>query len=101
MRAADFNSVPTKKNARGARKHALPVVAATVEVFICRPQSGARLTRVACARMAENPPTIGPCGKCLVGQSHLRGRLPGTWPSGEPIEFLTIHVPGTRSPTAA
>jgi len=97
MRAADFNAVPSKKDTRGARKHALPVAAADVEVFACRPLRGARVTRSACGKMAENPSNIGPCGKCLVGSSHMRGRLPGTWPDGEPIEFLTIHVPGSRS----
>lgn len=98
MRAADFNAIP-KKREKAARKpkRALSVLPADIEVFVCRPLNGARITRASCRKMAENPPSIGPCGKCMIGASHLKGRLPGTWPDGQTIQLVTIHVPGSTS----
>jgi hypothetical protein len=97
MRAADFNAIPKKRESARKPKRVLSVLPADIEVFVCRPLNGARITRASCRKMAENPPSIGPCGKCMIGASHVRGRLPGTWPDGQPIEFTTIHVAGTSS----
>lgn len=97
MRVQDFNSVPSKKNARAERKRALPVLSATVEVFVCVPMNGLRLTRAACTKIAADPPTIGPCARCAVGASHVRGRIPGAWPDGKLLKLLSIHVPGTAT----
>lgn len=93
MRAESFNSVPTKH--RAGRKHSLPIAPANIEVFVCKPMNGVRLTRSACSKMAANPPTIGPCGSCLIGRSHAKGRVPWTWPDGTMVATLTIRVPGT------
>jgi len=98
MRAPSFNDVPQKIE-RKRKPRLLTVLPADIEVFVCRPLNGARITRSACRKMAENPPSIGPCGKCMVGSSHVRGRLPGTWPDGQPIAFTKIHVHGTPAST--
>lgn len=90
MRTESFNSVPQKRKTKASRKFSLPVVAATLEVFVCRPLNGLRLTRASCAKVSSNPPSLGPCASCLVGDSHKRGRVPGTWPDGQPI--LTQHI---------
>lgn len=92
MRVENFNSVAPKRVAKAARKFALPVVATTLEVFVCRPMNGVRLTRTACAKIAANPPTIGPCASCSVGNSHKRGKLPGSWPDGQLIVLMKIRV---------
>lgn len=94
MGVAAFNSIPSKRRQRGERKHSLPVIAASIEVFVCRPMNGLKITRSACAKIAANPPVVGPCSRCFVGASHVRGRLPGTWPDGQPIALTTIEVPG-------
>ena len=92
MRAEQFNSVPTKRASKAARLFSLPVTSSTIEVFVCRPLNGVRLTRASCAKIAANPPNIGPCASCIVGSSHKRGRVPGTWPDGAAIELTVIRV---------
>lgn len=89
---SEFNSIVPKRSAKADRKFGLPVAGATLEVFVCRPLNGVRLTRKSCMKIASNPPTIGPCARCEVGASHKRGRLPGTWPDGSAIVTLRIKV---------
>ncbi len=95
MRTEVFNFVnPKRETAKVLRKFSLPVIAATLEVFVCRPLNGLRLTRASCAKVSMNPPSLGPCASCLTGDSHKRGRVPGTWPDGQPILTYTIQVGG-------
>lgn len=92
MTSAAFNAVPEKKVRRKELRHLLPVVHARIEVFVCKPMQGLRITRAACTKVALNPPSIGPCSRCLVGQSHVRGRVPRTWPDGSEIVTAILTV---------
>ena len=96
MTHTTFNVVPEKKGRRKEKRHLLPVIPAVIQVFACKPMRGLRITRMACAKVSQNPPTIGPCGKCLVGFSHAKGRIPRTWPDGSDIE-TSVLVVGSRA----
>lgn len=98
MGASTFNFVPQKRTASTGRKF-LPVVATKVEVFVCVPIPRLRVTREGCAKASRRaqdmgPSYMGPCRTCFIGESHRRGRMPGTWPDGTPIETQMLSVVG-------
>ena len=86
--------------------------APTLELFVCVPQQGARLTRHACAKRHEAS-TGGPrkarnggmelallayaCEGCAIGAAHAKGQTPERWPDGSPIVVISTSTPAAPS----
>lgn len=79
----------------------------TVDVFVCTPRRGARLSVLACARDFKAAKTcprslssggghtmdwirLQHCHECTTGYEHTKGKLPERWPDGEVIERRRI-----------
>lgn len=88
-----------------------------LEVFLCAPLSGARLSRSACGRRhakakAKGEKGIpglvtGTCARCALGARHAKGEAPKRWADGTPVVLVQVQPlvgqqrlngPGTPAP---
>jgi hypothetical protein len=72
-----------------------------LEVFVCAPLGGVRLSRSACGRRhaksrakgEKGVPGLvtGTCARCKIGAKHAKGQVPSHWEDGTPVVTAQVQ----------